>query len=136
MRRKHRTNSAMQILFNRRPKFLFFDEEARSLQSNYDLDEVGEDPPVALANLTRVAKLDLKNLRSALTEDDQGQVETIIDAANKKIKQVFSTSWSQSNVTVRLRVSDKVLHILVGSPRSSYIAIAEEVMGFANMSHY
>lgn len=120
---------AIQILFKRKPAFLFFDDEARDLKSDYDLDEVGDKPPKALSNLMRVANLNLNILKSALSADDQGQVETIIDAANERLKQVFSTSWGQSDLTVRLRVSDQVLHILVRDAGTPYVAIAERSDG-------
>lgn len=122
-------NSALQILFKRRPQFLFFDDEARSLQSEYNLDEAGENPPAALANLARLANLDIKSLKIALDEGDQGQVETIIDAANGGLRKVFFTSWSQADVTVRLRISERVLYILVGGSGTSYVDIAERSDG-------
>lgn len=120
---------SMHILFKRRPQFLFFNEETRNLQYDYDLDKVGDNPPIALANLMRVANLNLTNLKGALSADDQGQVETIIGAANETLKKVFSTAWSQANVTVHLRVSDKTLYILVGTSGKSYVAIAERSDG-------
>jgi predicted ATP-dependent endonuclease of OLD family len=123
------STSAMRLLYQRKPKFILFDEEARGLQSTYDLEKVGSSPPKALDNLTRVANLDLGRLMAALSINDEGQVETILEAANAHLKDVFSTVWSQANVAVRLRVTGKVLHVLVGSSETSYVAIAERSDG-------
>ncbi len=120
---------AMQILFKRRPRFLFFDEEARGLKSDYDLNTIGDKPPTALANLMRIANLNLNTLKRALSAGDQGQVETVIDAANERLRVVFSTSWGQSDITVRLRVSGTVLYILVRDAGTPYVAIAERSDG-------
>jgi predicted ATP-dependent endonuclease of OLD family len=122
-------NRAVQILFTRRPKFLLFDDDARSLSSEYDLVALGVEIPSALQNLARLAKLELPTLQSALSENDHGQIETLITAANKNLKDVFSTSWSQSNVAVRLRVTDQVLHVLVSERGISYVTIAERSDG-------
>ncbi|HEX8130057.1 MAG TPA: AAA family ATPase [Pyrinomonadaceae bacterium] len=111
------------------PNFLFFDEEARNLQSEYDLGQVSSNPPVALANLVRLAQLDLNDLMRAIGEADHGYVETILEAANKQLEEVFSNYWSQAKVAVRLRVSQTTLYILVGGAGAGYVAIAERSDG-------
>jgi predicted ATP-dependent endonuclease of OLD family len=122
-------NRAIQLLYKRRPKFLAFDEEARNLLGEYDLDEINENVPQSLTNLLRLAKLDLAKLRSALTEEDHGLVETLIHQANGTLRRTFADSWSQSNLSVRLRVADKRLFILVGTVEDSFVAIAERSDG-------
>lgn len=123
------STAAMRLLYQRKPRFILFDEEARGLQSTYDLGKVSSQPPRALDNLTRVAKLDLGELMAALDLNDEGRVETILEAANDNLKNVFSTVWSQANVAVRLRVTGNVLHVLVGNSETSYVAIAERSDG-------
>lgn len=120
---------AINILFRRRPEFLLFDDDARLLQSNYDLEQHGDDPPAALRNLARVAQLDLAALRRMIAEGELGQVESLIERANNRLSTVFADSWFQSGVTVRLRLDGTVLHVFVGSTETSYVSIAERSDG-------
>ena len=121
--------SAINILFQRKPEFLFFNDNARLLQSSYDLDQHGNDPPTALRNLMRIAQLDLPTLQRARAEEEIGQVEFLMEKANHQLKEVFANSWLQSGITVRLRLDESVLHIFVGSSETSYVSIAERSDG-------
>jgi predicted ATP-dependent endonuclease of OLD family len=120
---------AVNVFASRRPLFLLFDSAARDLLSEYDVTDVAQKPPVALANLARLAELDLVSLHTAVTESDRGEIETIISRANGTLRDVFATSWSQSSISVHLTVSNQVLHILVSEAGSSYVTIAERSDG-------
>ena len=118
---------AIETLSQRIPYFLFFADEDRSLRDAYDLNT---DPfPRALANLARLAGLDLHDLRHAVNEQDHGKIETLELKANDRLRQIFEEQWSQSRVSVRIRVDGTVLHILVGSTESTYNSIAEHSDG-------
>ena len=116
---------AGQILRARRPMFLLFDEADRSLATSYNLHPL-ESMPKALNNLGDVAELDLASLRRAGLEHDQPKLESLIDAANEKLKQKFRGSWRQSDLTVRLRVDGEVLYILVSLPSGPGYSSLEE----------
>ncbi len=126
---KDLSQSVISVLFQRKPEFLLFDNDARLLQSDYDLDEHGDNPPAALRNLARVAQLDLAALRRARAEGELGQVEFLMEKANHQLSIVFANTWSQSGITVRLRSDEGVLHIFVGSTETSYVSIAERSDG-------
>jgi AAA domain, putative AbiEii toxin, Type IV TA system len=119
--------AAIEILSQRRPRFLFFSDEDRSLLDAYDLNT--NSFPSALANLARLAGLDLDDLRQAVYEQDQGKIETLVERANNQLKRLFEELWSQSGVGVRIRVNGTVLHILVGNTESAYNSIAEHSDG-------
>lgn len=129
---KHETGNpesqAIDILSERRPEFLPFSEEERFLQSEYNLDEVWEDPPPALGNLAQLADLDLEDLRNAVSEGDSATVAAIEEPANEQLRSKFE-AWSQSSVAIELRVEGQILKVLVREPNSRFTNIAERSDG-------
>ncbi len=109
---KHETGDpvqqAIKVLSRRRPKFLLFSDEERLLRSEYDLDEVWEDPPAALGNLAQLAGLDLKALHEAVSANDSPEVASIELRANEQLKRQFE-AWSQSEVAPIIRTEEQVL---------------------------
>jgi energy-coupling factor transporter ATP-binding protein EcfA2 len=59
---EHPNAQASKILQRRRPEFLLFGEEDRTLLSDYDLTSDAANPPPALRNLADLADLDLSKL--------------------------------------------------------------------------
>lgn len=135
---------AINVLFNRRSRFLLFSDSERSLNSEYDLNEIWEDPPAALRNLARVAQLDLPSLYAATTASDPAQIASTLERANERLSRIFSETWSQSNVAASFRVDGQLLHILVREPQARYTSIAERsdglrqfvaLLAFATLEH-
>jgi len=105
---------ARNRIFERAPKFLLFSDPDRGLSTEYDLQgDVAANPPPALANLARLAKLDLERLLAAIQESDHGQVVTLQNRANKRLAEVFARSWRQSVITVELNVQGTVVKVLI-----------------------
>lgn len=101
-------------LYNRTPSILFFDEADRDLASTYTLsDELLADVPVALRNLVSMAELSLPDLWRAMQNGDEGERETLIEAANQTLQRKFSKAWKQSNVTVVLKTERSVLAVRI-----------------------
>src|SRR5688572_13617047 len=84
----------------RLPTTAFFRTEDRVLDSHYDLAAVADPPntPPALANLAKVAGLDLAHIRDLVASDQRPHVQTLIDEANERIKERFLSSWRQAKV--------------------------------------
>lgn len=122
--------SSSSILSERIPKFLFFSEENRNLNSSYSLAELEQNVPQALKNLLNVAKLDLARLMSSIKENDIGQKEEILERANETLKAFFLSSWTQSKVWVKLSVTDSRLDIVAKEENAvSYVNISERSDG-------
>lgn len=125
---------AMNVLSGRRPKFLLFSDEERSLQSEYDLSEVWEAPPAALGNLAQLADLELEALHNTIAAKDDTEVESILVQANKQLERKFYEAWSQSDVAVRFRTDEQILKVLVQEETSGgfpvrFTSIAERSDG-------
>jgi len=118
------------ILSKRIPKFLFFSEENRNLNSSYSLAELEQNVPQSLKNLLKVAKLDLSKLISSIKENDIGLKEEILERANEILKAFFLSSWTQSKVWVKLSVTDSRLDIVAKEENAvSYVNISERSDG-------
>ncbi|PKN15963.1 MAG: hypothetical protein CVU66_02635 [Deltaproteobacteria bacterium HGW-Deltaproteobacteria-23] len=128
-REEHPEKLAREILYKRIPQFRIFDDEARLLQSEYVLEQVKNNVPLALKNLCQLAGINITELANAFSQQDHGKVETIIEEANENLKKVIVKSWSQAGITVRLRIDSGVFHILVKNELSEYVRIAERSDG-------
>lgn len=120
---------AETILFDRQPTFLLFGTAERNLRSDYDLSEAADDPPVALRNLAQLAGLDLVQMRETVAGGDYGVVEALTEAANTRLREIFEESWRQAGVTLRLRMDESVLRVLVSASSGGYTRIAERSDG-------
>ncbi len=130
----HPANSAAKALLALKPEFLFFSDDHRLLESEYNLEELfrPNNPlsiPSALKNLSGAARLTLRELYDAAIINDEGHIETLLDSANAILRDLLKTNWSQSPITVRLRLDGRVLHILVKSPGGQFDRIAERSDG-------
>jgi putative AbiEii toxin of type IV toxin-antitoxin system len=112
------------VLGSRRPRFLPFEPNARELLSAYSFEE---EPNVALFNLLSLAGTSWSALSEA--SSDAGRIEGILQLANEKLAEVFR-AWQQFPMTVRLRVADNVVHVLVSMVEpGDYIGIGERSAG-------
>jgi predicted ATP-dependent endonuclease of OLD family len=127
---EHPQAEARRILSSRRPLFLKFSQAHRDLQYVYELNGMDLDsPPVALANLAMLAKLNLGQILLAVQAGDYAAPERPIEDANKALADFFENSWTQSGVTVRLSHHETRLHVLISSPVGPYSSIREHSDG-------
>lgn len=121
---------AERILRDRRPPFIFFDQEARELRESYVLGEAVKKPPVSLMNLLGLAEIELTELHQAVKEKDDPLRHELIETANERLKERFSAAWELSDVTPRLDVNDGTLNLFVSIPgKRGYSRIDERSDG-------
>lgn len=101
-----------EILNRRRPIFLLFDDDQRSLQSFYSWgEELGTNP--ALANLLSLADVDFDDLRTFATDPERtDELQTAEYRANETLEKEFE-AWHQSDLSVALRAQPGGLEIQV-----------------------
>lgn len=98
----------------RTPRFILLGDADRNLLSEYDIQgPTANNPPPALANLARLAGLDLVELLIAIQQGDHGRMVTMQNRANKQLAEVFTRTWRQSIITVELNIQGTVIRILV-----------------------
>ena len=133
-RKEHPGQEAKDILFARRPKFLLFEKEERSLLSEYNLLLDDTEIPIALGNLFRLAELDIEDLLEAFRNQDSGKIATLSGRANKKLTDKFLLNWSQAQIGVQLSITpgsenNIQVNILVGNLDTQLEQIAERSDG-------
>lgn len=101
-----------KALWNLTPDVVMFTEADRTLASTYTLDDVLlGDVPTALANLARLAGLDLNALTQAVQTGQVSRRDTIKNRANITLANYFKNAWQQSDLKVELNVENKLLRI-------------------------
>lgn len=126
---EHPADSARDVLEDLTPAFLLFDLGERELSSTYDLTEVADNPPRALANLATLAGLDLRRFRDAIAQPDRGIAIEMRDAANAQLRQRIAEAWDQSDIEPRLENDDYLLRILVRTGEGGLQDIAQRSDG-------
>jgi predicted ATP-dependent endonuclease of OLD family len=102
------------VLKEQLPDLLFFGDADRNLLSKYTLtQEVLNDPPLALSNVLLLADLSINELWTSISNSDEGHQETLILRANQALMRTFDNAWSQSNISVHLKLSERDLSIMI-----------------------
>lgn len=130
--RTHPWNLAVQILRERLPTLVEFDDADRDLKSEYDLAEIDVSaPPAALTNIAALANLDLDALSTAIDEGDHGTVRLSRERANSTLEEFFSESYGQSEVCLQLDTDGSVLRLLVRAEGGEdFVELSERSSGF------
>lgn len=110
--REDPSKKVAESLWNLTPDVVMFAEADRTLASTYTLDDnIVADVPSALANLARLAGLDLKALVQAVKTAQVARRDTIKNKANIALARYFDKAWQQSDLKVVLNVENKILRI-------------------------
>ncbi len=128
-RADHPASHAVEIAGGWQPSLLMFESQERSLDSEYDLTAIADDPPAALKNLASVSGLSLPQLRDASTSGRPEVVEDLLARANVALADVFRDAWGQSRVEVRFATDAALLHVLVRADEGALQRIAERSDG-------
>jgi predicted ATP-dependent endonuclease of OLD family len=120
---------ALNALLNRLPDILMFDEDERNLLSEYDIEAIIKDTPVALQNLCAIAKLEIDQLRKFRAESNTAAITTIERRANKELEERFSSDWKQSGISVNIRIQNDRLLIQVVNTNQEFTSFAERSDG-------
>jgi AAA domain, putative AbiEii toxin, Type IV TA system/AAA domain len=128
---EHPHDVARNRLAERRPRFLPFEEDERTLQSEYDLvaDVPSLPETAALRNLAALADFDLSAATTAAQAEDVGLLDTLTRRANERLADRFRVSWRQSEITVRFRIDETTLRLLIESPHEPASRIDERSDG-------
>lgn len=106
--------AAARALYEATPNIEFFSDADRSLSSTYVLsDDLLAAVPPALNNVAVMADLDLKALWQAMSSGDEGERETLVEAANQILATKFAAAWKQSNIAVWLKTEGTTLFIRI-----------------------
>ncbi len=110
----HPRRTARQRLEARVPKFVVFRPRDRVLSTAHPISDEGtrNRPQPALANVLRIAGLDLNKLWRYVEQGDSSNRESYVEEANERLQDFFTQAWNQSQLTVRLKVTESTLEVL------------------------
>ncbi|MBI1313623.1 AAA family ATPase [bacterium] len=134
------SDRAAAVLSKRQPEILFFSNEDRELESEYDLNEFfrTEDAkkkiwrneiPIALQNLAHASSLELNDLYAAQSNDDRGRVKTLLERAEIKLTDLLQKSWTQDKLSLSLELDGYRLQLLLRSEKGEYVKVIERSDG-------
>lgn len=110
--REDPTDNVKEALWNITPDVVMFTDGDRDLATTYVLDDnLLNDTPPALANLARLAGLDLKKLVEAVDTGQVARRDTFKNKANIALAAYFKEAWQQSDLKVELNVENNILRI-------------------------
>ncbi|WP_239145669.1 AAA family ATPase [Actinoplanes couchii] len=98
-----------------RPGFILYDANQRLLETRYDLSdaEVALGPPQPLVDVLALANLDLDELAAVLESGNLAKTKTLLKAGNKKLRELITPAWQQSEITLHLENEGSHLLVLV-----------------------
>lgn len=122
--KKNPWEQVVELLEQRRPRFLLFEAAARDLRSSYSFDE---EPNQALHNLLALAGTTWQGLYQA--SSDAGALEGVMERAREELDSTFS-AWRQAPLVVRIGVKDNAVSVMVRmSARTDYLGIEQRSDG-------
>jgi hypothetical protein len=120
---------AANALWQRTPRFVRFDNRARQLESEYDINAADVSPGTALSNLVQLAELDLAGLRAAVVNAETGTVRDIRERANDTLTKKMEAWQQDPPITVSLETEGPLLRIHVQSGTGPTMAFRERSDG-------
>jgi len=130
LEREDPSDAADQIIWKRTPDFLTFGDADRTLQSDYVLDDnLLTNTPPALANLIRMAELDLGATVAAHRDEDISRRESALDSANDRLKGLFADAWKQDCLSVKLMIETDLLRVSIIEPGNCVTVFGERSAG-------
>lgn len=120
---------AAEVLWQRMPRFVRFNDRARLLESEYDLNTADTSAGTALGNLVRLAELDAAGLTRAINAGETGTVRDIRERANHTLAARME-AWQQTpRIVVVLENEGALLRIHVQSGTGPTMAFRERSDG-------
>jgi len=110
----HPKDKFSKHLDSNRPKFIFFSNEDRILQSSYNLENL-ENPTSALTNLIRIGDCNVEEILNSINESNDGVRLELNQNLNLKLKSIYSESWSQDNVYPQVIIDKDGIRIQINS---------------------
>ena len=131
---------ALKVTDSRQPRFIEFSERDRELEPTYNLSTFEHEQPQtrtvpcrALQNLCEISELNLRALKESFSSNRTDRIHTQIDRANGKLREIFTDTWSQSDVSLQLSWQKPYIEIMVLTEEDDereFSPIAERSDGF------
>ncbi|HEX5761548.1 MAG TPA: AAA family ATPase [Solirubrobacterales bacterium] len=119
----------MRALTSRVPAFVKFDDQARKLETKYDLN--GDEPAsdLGIHNFLTLAGTTWEEAVEVVQRDDPGWTKTYIEDRDSELKKQAALKWGQSDIEVTVGLSGSVLSILLSMQAHDFIGFDDHSDG-------
>ena len=122
--RDHPNQQVIDALADRVPQFVKFDEWARKLEAEYDLNEAAPDPREAIHNFLSLAETSWKQALEVVQKGDKGWKKSYLENIDEKLKERAALVWRQSDVEVKVDLDGSLLTILLSMQEDDWIDLS------------
>jgi AAA domain, putative AbiEii toxin, Type IV TA system/AAA ATPase domain len=128
-REEHPLQKVVRAFSDQVPKFLKFDDQARKLETKYDLS--GEEPEddLGIHNFLALAGTSWSQAVEVVERDDPGWTKTYIEDRDSDLKEQAALKWGQSEIEVTIGLNASVLSILLSMQAHDFIGFDDHSDG-------
>lgn len=120
-RDKHPIKKVETALAGQVPEFLKFDEDARDLQAEYDLNEEAPSIQKAIHSFLTLAGTNWDEAVQVVQSGNKGWKQTYLERAHANLKNRAALVWGQSDIEVRVDLDASILTILLSMQEDDFI---------------
>jgi hypothetical protein len=126
---EHPLRKLMRVVNDRVPKFLKFDDAARSLETKYDLS--GDEPAAGqgIHNFLALAGTSWTEAVEVVERDDPGWTKTWIEDRDSELKEHAALKWGQSDIEVAISLNGSILSVLLSMQAHDFIGFDDHSDG-------
>lgn len=120
-REEHPLRKVMKALIPRVPEFLKFDDAARTLETDYDLN--GEEPngDLGIHNFLALAGTSWTEAVDVVERNDPGLTKIYVEDRDRELKEQAALKWGQSDIEVTISLNGSILAILLSMQARDFI---------------
>ncbi len=122
--RDHPNQRVVDVLADRVPQFLKFDELARKLEADYDLAQAAPDPKEAIHNFLMLAGTSWNQALEVVQSGNKGWKKSYLENIDKKLKERAALVWRQGDIEVKVDLDGSLLTILLSMQEDDWIDLS------------
>ncbi|CAM3186287.1 hypothetical protein SPAN111604_09150 [Sphingomonas antarctica] len=123
------SRAAIDAVWPRRPRFLMFSDEHRSLESFYSIPDLSANVPPVLQGILDLAEVSPSKLIAANQKANEDDLTTLERQANKRLATAYKKAWSQSGIKVALRFSANMIRLQIENDQDIVSGLDERSTG-------
>jgi hypothetical protein len=125
----HPLRRVMNALSDRVPRFLKFDDRARKLDAEYDLNGEEPEPESAIHNFLALAGTSWTEALEVVQRSDKGWKKTYLEDIDNRLKKRAALVWGQSDIEVKVDLDGSLLTILLSMQAHDFIDLEQHSDG-------
>ncbi len=126
---EHPFRKVRRALVGRVPEFLKFDDDARTLETEYDLSGEEPDSDLGIHNFLTLAGTSWAEAVEVVERNDPGWTKVWVEERDEALKREAALRWGQSEIVVTLSLNGSLLSILLSMQARDLIGFDEHSDG-------